>query len=85
MKYLMWFFTILHELFNFLEKLGENKYIILVRLYIEITQEPKQELRYPSFSIIIEWGRIFQSDEKWCARTMLQRLCEQIIEIIKKF
>ena len=45
----------------------------------------KQELKYPSFSIVIEWGRIFQSDEKWCARTMLQRLCEQIIEIIKKF
>ena len=44
----------------------------------------KQELKYPSFSIVIEWGRIFQSDEKWRAHSMLQTLCKQIIGIEKK-
>lgn len=44
----------------------------------------EQESKYPSFSIIIEWSRIFQSDEKWRACTMLQRLSEQLIRNRKK-
>jgi len=39
---------------------------------------------YDSFSIIIEWGRILQSDYVWRARSMLQRLSEQILQIFKE-
>ena len=47
-------------------------------------QKPKQELKYPSFSIVIEWENFLQTDEKWHAQIMLQRLCEDILHISKR-
>jgi len=43
-----------------------------------------QNFTYPSFTIVIEWDRIFQSDYIWRAQLMLQRLCEQILQIFKE-
>ncbi len=43
-----------------------------------------QSLKYPSFTVVIEWGRFLQTDEVWRARTMLQRLNEQILQVSKK-
>jgi len=54
---------------------------------MEKIENPKmidQNFKYPSFTIIIEWGRFLQADEAWRARILLQRLGEQILQISKK-
>jgi len=49
-----------------------------------IVQIKVQDFKYPSFSIVIEWGRFLQTDEAERARTTLKRLCEQILQISEK-
>jgi len=54
---------------------------------MEKTESPKiidQNFKYPSFSIVIEWGRFLQADEAWRAQKMLQKLSEQILQASKK-
>jgi len=51
---------------------------------MENLKQIKQNLKYPSFSIIIEWENTLQTDERWLARVMLQRLCKQILQILEK-
>jgi len=42
------------------------------------------DLEYPTFTVVIEWGRFLQTDEAWRTKTMLKRLNEQILQISEK-